>query len=61
MWRLEVEFQRFLEVVKRFFFGLTLARDIEFETLGDVPIAFAPDSCGKLPFHVHIVAHSLLG
>ena len=43
MWRLEMEFQRFLQVGESLFFGFTLASNVEFEALRDIPLSFAPN------------------
>ena len=53
---LEVELQRFFQVGERLFFGLTLAGDIDFEALGNVPVPFSPNCSGKRSLHDHILA-----
>ena len=56
MRRFEVQLQRFLEIGKSFFFGLALARYVDFETLRDVPVSFTPDGCCEWPLHVFILS-----
>ncbi len=41
--RLEVKFQRFLQVVERLFFALTLAGQVYFEALRGIPFSLTPD------------------
>ncbi len=50
-WRLEVEFESFLEVLNRIFFRLALASDIDLQTLRHEPIIFLPNTGGKMSFH----------
>ena len=50
--RFEMEFERFPQICQRLFFSLALAGDIQFETLGDVPVVFAPDGRGERSLHV---------
>ncbi len=47
MRRLEVKLQSFLKVGKSFLFGLTLACDVDFETLRNVPVSLTPDGCAE--------------
>jgi hypothetical protein len=56
--RLEVQFQRFSEIVEGFLFRLALARNIYLEALRDKPISFTPDSCGERTFHRMILPQS---
>lgn len=49
--RFEMEFERFPQICQRLFFSLALAGDIQFETLGDVPVVFAPDGRGEQSLH----------
>ena len=49
---LEVQFQRFLKIRDRLFFGLTLTCNTEFQTLGDVPIFLAPNSRSERSLHI---------
>jgi hypothetical protein len=58
--RLEVQFNRFLEVGKSLFLSLALARDIEFQALGHIPVTFSPNGSGKRSHHVHIVSQARL-
>jgi hypothetical protein len=58
--RLEMQFERFLEIRERFLFGRSLAGDVDFEALGHVPIALAPD-CGASCAHYFIAAKGVLG
>ncbi len=55
-WRLEMEFQRFFQIDERFLFRQPLAGDIDFETLGDLPLALSPHRCRKWPFHSGILS-----
>ena len=57
MGRLEVQFQRLPQVGEGLFFRFTLAGDIEFEALRDVPIALTPDGRGERSLHELIVSH----
>jgi len=54
----EVKFQRFLQVGESFFFGLSLAGDIDFEALRDIPVSFTPNGCGKRSLHDHILSQT---
>src|SRR5258708_558195 len=54
--RLEVQLECFLQVVESFFFTLTLAGDIHFETLRDIPLSFAPDCCSERSLHDNILS-----
>jgi hypothetical protein len=57
--RLEVKFQRFLQIDECLFLGLALARDIDFEALSNISVSFAPDGCGKWSLHDHIFSQGL--
>jgi len=48
---LEVKFQRFLQVRQRLLFALTLAGNIKFQALGEVPIALTPNGCSERSLH----------
>ena len=48
---------RFLEVGKSLFLGLTLAGDIEFQALGNVPLPFTPNGSRERSLHDLIVSH----
>jgi len=48
---LEVEFPRFLQIGQRLLFALTLAGNVEFQALRDVPIAFPPNGRSKGSLH----------
>jgi hypothetical protein len=52
----EVQLQRFLQVGKSLFFAFTLAGDIDFEALRNVPPSFAPDGRGKRLLHDNILS-----
>ena len=52
----EVQLQRFLQVGKSLFFAFTLAGDIDFEALRNVPLSFAPDGRGKRLLHDNILS-----
>lgn len=54
--RLEVKLQSLFQVGEGFFFGFTLAGDVNFEALRDVPITLAPNRCRKWTFHEGILA-----
>src|ERR1700722_15525357 len=51
MRRIEMKLQRFFQVRQRLLFGLTLAGDVNFQTLRDIPTAFAPHRRRKWPLH----------
>ena len=55
-----MKLQRFFQVGESFFFGFTLAGDVDFETLGDKPVALSPYRCRKWAFHSGILSHPLL-
>ncbi len=57
--RLEMEFQRFLQVGESLFFGFTLASNVEFEALRDIPLSFAPNGRSERSLHDHIVSHDV--
>ncbi len=57
MRRLEMEFQRFLQVGESFLFALTLAGYIYFEALRNIPFPLAPDGSGELSLHENILSH----
>ena len=52
----EVQLQRFLQVGESLFFAFTLAGDIDFEALRNVPLSFAPDGRGKRLLHDNILS-----
>src|ERR1700694_1183952 len=54
----KMQFQRFLEVCECLVFGLTLACDIEFQALSNIPLAFTPNSRSEWSLHVLILSHS---
>src|SRR5664280_117624 len=54
--RFEVQFNRFLEIVKSLFLGVALAGDVEFEALGDIPPPLAPNGSRKWSLHELIVS-----
>lgn len=56
MWRLEVEFQCFFEIRQRFSFGFTLAGDIKFKALRDVPVTLSPNARCKWTLHGSILS-----
>jgi hypothetical protein len=51
-----MKLQRLFQIGKSFFFTFTLARNIDFKTLRDIPGSFAPDSCGEGSLHDHILS-----
>jgi len=53
--RLEMQFQRLLQICQSLFFSLALASDIHREKLRYIPIAFAPDRRGEKLHHGPIV------
>ena len=53
----EVQGQRFFEVVQRFVFRCPLTGDVDFKALRDVPIALSPNSRGKRSLHAPILSH----
>src|ERR1035437_3715668 len=52
----EVQLQRFLQVGESLFFAFTLAGDIDFEALRNVPLSFAPDGRGKRLLHNNVLS-----
>jgi hypothetical protein len=50
-WQLKVEFQCFTKIAQRFVLGFSVTGDIDFQTLGDIPVAFMPNTCSKVLFH----------
>jgi hypothetical protein len=54
--RFEVEFNRFLEVGESLFLGLALAGYVEFQALGDVPLALTPNGSREWSLHDLIVS-----
>lgn len=51
MWRLKVQSQRFLQILQRFFFCLSLASHIDIDALSYIPFTFPPDTGSEFPFH----------
>ena len=51
----EVQFERFLQVGQCLLLRLPLARNVNLETLGDVPVAFPPNRRRERTFHNLIV------
>jgi len=47
----EVKFERFFQIGESGFLGFTLAGNINFQALGDIPIPLAPDGCGEWSLH----------
>jgi hypothetical protein len=60
-WRFEVQFQCLTQIIESFFFGSALAGNIDFQTLGDEPVPFAPNRSRKRTLHESIVAQSGVG
>ena len=58
MRRFEVQFQGFFQVGKSLFFGLALTGEVEFQTLGDVPLSFTPNGGGEWSLHRLIVSQA---
>jgi len=56
--RLEVEFQRLLQIGQCPLFGVTLTRDIDLHALGNIPVSFAPNGCGERSFQGFILSHA---
>src|SRR5947209_6104626 len=50
-----MQFQGFAQVPPRFFFALSLARDINVEALCDIPFAFTPDTPSKPLLHTALL------
>jgi hypothetical protein len=46
-----MQFQTVPQIRERFFFGLALTGDIDFQALRNVPISFAPDGRGEGSLH----------
>ncbi len=59
MRRFEVKFERFLQIGESLFFGFTLAGNIHFQALRDIPLSLAPDGCGERSLHDHILSHAM--
>jgi len=55
--RFEVKFERFFQVGESLFFAFALACNINFQTLGDIPIPLAPDGRGEWSLHNLILSH----
>ena len=51
-----MQLQRFLQVGESFFFALTLAGDIDFEALRNIPLSFAPDGRSERLLHDNILS-----
>jgi hypothetical protein len=56
-----MEFQCFFQIGKCLLFSLTLTGDINFQALGDVPIAFAPNGRSKRSLHGFILSQAPTG
>src|ERR1035437_303151 len=52
----EVQLQRLLQVGESLCFALTLAGDIDFEALRNIPLSFAPDGRGERLLHDNILS-----
>jgi hypothetical protein len=52
-----MELKCFLQIGESLFFRFTLAGDIDFQALGDIPLPLAPDSCGEWSLHDDILSH----
>jgi hypothetical protein len=50
-WGLEIEFERFAEIVEGFLLGSSVAGYIDLGALGDEEIIFFSDACGEGLFH----------
>ena len=55
----EVQLQRFLQIGQSLFLGFTLARNVNFPALGDVPLPLAPNSRREWSLHPLIVSQHL--
>lgn len=53
-WRrfLVIQLQSFFQVCNGVGSRFALAGDIDFQTLGDTPVAFLPDTCGEVALHL---------
>jgi hypothetical protein len=51
LWEFKVERERSFQVGQRLFFGFASARDVDFQTLGDVPVSLLPDGCCEGALH----------
>lgn len=51
--RLKVQLQRLFKIRERLFFSRALTGNIEFQTLGDIPISLTPNCGGERPLHIH--------
>src|ERR1700683_5203480 len=54
--RFEVEFQCLFQIGKSFFLTFTLAGDIDFQALRNIPVSFAPHGSRERPLHDHILS-----
>ena len=57
MRRFEMKFECFPQVGECLFLRFTLAGDIDFQALRDIPVPLAPDGCGERSLHDHILSH----
>jgi hypothetical protein len=51
-----VKFQGFRQICERFFFGLALAGDIDFQTLRDEPLPLTPNRRREWSLHEPILS-----
>ena len=51
-WRREMKFQRIAKAIERFVFCLSLARDVNLNTLSHEPFIFLPDAGGEILLHI---------
>lgn len=59
MRRLKMQLQCFSQVIEGFVFAYSLTSHINLEALRDIPLVFAPDTCGELPFDRVIVPYGV--
>jgi hypothetical protein len=55
--RLEMKLQRLLQICESLLFAVTLAGDIHFKTLRDIPMPFAPDTRRERALHRNPLLH----
>jgi hypothetical protein len=53
-----VELQSLFQIGEGLFFAFTLAGDIDFKTLRNIPVAFAPYCSGERSLHDRILSHN---
>src|SRR5437879_5122196 len=55
-----MKIERLFQILQSLFFALTLAGDLDFQALRNIPVSLAPDGRSERSFHDHILSYAAL-